>query len=206
MTSLRHRADRDAYASAHALLRVEVAAWAGVSPTEIDVTARCATCGGPHGPAEVRGPFPGPPPFVSMSRTNSWVLTAVGDVGPIGVDVEAVALAAFEGFASVALHPEEAASDPADRAVMWVRKEAALKATRYGLTVDPRTIRVSAADQAPEVIDWGELAPAEEPVELVDLSPDADHAGCVAWVGPKVAEPPTLREVELARFARTATG
>ena len=62
---------------------------------------------------------------------------------------------------------------------MWVRKESVLKATGHGLTIDPRSIRVSAPDRRPELLIW----PADEqeigPSQMFDLDVPEGYSAAV---------------------------
>ncbi len=124
-----------------------------------------------------------PVPFVSLSRAGDITVVAVSDVGPVGVDVEADGTAEFVGFDAVALHPAETV-DQGGRTVIWVRKEALLKATGHGLTVEPSRIRLSAPDAAPELIEWGGPggAPSAWLYDVVDVP---GHVVAVSVLGPQ---------------------
>ena len=72
---------------------------------------------------------------VSIARTLGRTAVAAGSTGPIGVDLESVDADRFSGVATVAQHAgEPEAATLADVAARWVRKEAVLKATGWGVT------------------------------------------------------------------------
>ena len=85
---------------------------------------------------------------VSLAHAGDRVLVAAARDWPVGVDVEPIEAVGFDGFAAVALTTGEARTIEAlagperlrARAAAWVRKEAWLKASGAGLTVDPRGI------------------------------------------------------------------
>ena len=115
---------------------------------------------------------------VSLSRTPGLVVAAVSTAGPVGVDVEEVGRAAFPGFDDVAAHPQEGSGDPT---VSWVRKEAVLKATGWGLAIDPRGVRL---DDGPRLLSWDERLPAPERCWLADLPVTDGYVAAVAVIGP----------------------
>ena len=139
--------DRDRYVVAHVGLRLMLADALGVAPAEVQIrSAPCARCGGLHGRPELPRSTG---LYFSMSRSRDFAAYAVA-AEPVGIDIEAVPSAAAADEMRMALHPtelQELDALPADerRWAMvrgWVRKEAALKATGHGLTVDPATVRV----------------------------------------------------------------
>ncbi|RKT77555.1 4'-phosphopantetheinyl transferase [Terracoccus luteus] len=143
---LRHPPTAASYATAHLLARDLVAGLTGIRPRDVRVARDCPDCAAPHGRPRL---FDHPGLHLSLSRTTSLVVVAATRRGPVGVDVERVDGVAFDGFAEVALHPDErhppdaGALGPAGRvadAVSWVRKEAALKSLGVGLRVDPASM------------------------------------------------------------------
>ena len=131
-------------------MRAEVARLDGCIKAVVVVGHRCTHCGSAeHGRPRVSLPDGHQPPHVSVSRTRGLTVVAVSDVGAVGVDVEPVGAASFDGFDAVALHPDERATDAVERTRLWVRKEAVLKATGDGLRADPRELRV---DPSPRVV------------------------------------------------------
>ncbi len=106
---------------------------------------------------------------VSLSRAGDHLLTAVGDGGPLGVDVESVAAVARHWDPRLVLAAGERADGPRERALAWVRKEAVAKARGVGLAEPLVDQRLAAFDGA--VVDvpapggfvaaWAELRSAE---------------------------------------------
>lgn len=152
----------------------------GVAPHAVRLGRFCPRCGSDsHGtPYALVGGRPGP--HISLARAGGVSLVAVGDA-PVGVDVEQVAATRFAGFPSVALHPAERADDPRERAVLWVRKEALLKAAGTGLATDPREVRVSAPDQCAAVVDW-----PHGPAWLTDLEAPDGLVAALAVLEPQL--------------------
>lgn len=125
------------------LLRAEVARLVGGDPRGVVLAHSCPRCGAAdHGRPLVVRPALQHPLHVSVGRAHGLTVVAVSDAGPVGVDVEPAAAAAFDGFDEVALHPDERADSAQERTRLWVRKEAVLKATGEGLRTDPRALRV----------------------------------------------------------------
>jgi 4'-phosphopantetheinyl transferase len=110
---------------------------------------------------------------VSLTATASVVAVAVSRAGPVGVDAEQVDRAAFAGFSSVALGPGEHTADAVAAARAWARKEAVLKATGYGLALDPREVDVSRS-----AVSW------PVPATVVDVPSPAGTACAAALLGP----------------------
>lgn len=152
-------ADRDAVASAVLLARQAVAEACAVDPGAVRVRRRCPRCGSTgHGAPWAERADDGPVPHLSMSRTSDLVVVALAD-GPVGIDVERVG-AADDRLADSALADDERpAAGPHGVLRTWVRKEAVLKAAGTGLSVDPRTLRVSDADGHPHVTPPADAAP-----------------------------------------------
>ena len=170
---LARTADRWAYVTAHALVRLLLAARTGVPAAELRFERTCRRCGSTHHGkprlADDLAGEAGPVPF-SLARAGDRIAVAVSDQPglEVGVDVERVP---DPGDAVLAAAPEvltttELATyrrlDGGWRghalAVWWARKEAVLKAVGHGLAVAPSTIAVTAPDEALAVIRWS--APA----------------------------------------------
>jgi 4'-phosphopantetheinyl transferase len=170
---------------AWALARRQVRDAAGIVLDErATVVRRCPRCGSTeHGKPELAAALAAGW-HVSVSSTDGRVAAALSDEGPVGVDVESVAAVARAAVVAVLLHPgerrvvEHSADDARDLAVLWVRKEAALKATGDGLALEPAGIRTSAPGDPPRVLAWpvGQVPD----LELRDLDAGPAHAACVA--------------------------
>ncbi|MCH8613490.1 4'-phosphopantetheinyl transferase family protein [Arsenicicoccus dermatophilus] len=175
--------DRARLVASHVLLRRALAVRCGVDAGEIVLERRCPTCGSDeHGRLEA----PDLGVHVSLGHAGDLVAVALSPDGPVGVDVEVESACDFEGFDEVSLHPQEQARLAAlpegertwARATWWVRKEATLKATGHGLTVDPASVRVTPPDEEPAVVGW-----PEEPrpvIHLEDLRVPDGHVAAVA--------------------------
>ncbi|WP_404381657.1 4'-phosphopantetheinyl transferase superfamily protein [Knoellia locipacati] len=175
------------FITAHALLRRLVADETGVDPRQLEFEKRCATCGTDrHGKPHVAGMRD---IHVSVSYGEHMAVAVVTNIGEVGVDVEDLESADFDGFASVTLDASEAAHlDGLDgdallgaRALLWARKEAILKATGHGLVVDPSQVVVSAPDAPAALVEWKarEHPPGPTQVGDIDLGRE-DHRAAVA--------------------------
>ena len=107
----------------------------GLAGAEATLSNPCARCGGPHGPVTLTGvPFVG-----TVSYAAGYAVVALADSGrfrAVGVD------AAIDSSASGA--PPDLAGVLPDGAGLrdWVRLEAAVKADRRGLMVDPGRVSI----------------------------------------------------------------
>ena len=142
--------------------------------TTLEIRRRCPRCGSTaHGQPFVTDDVV----HVSLSRAPGLALAAVSTAGPVGVDVEQAGRAAFPGFEDVALHPQEGSREPT---LTWVRKEALLKATGWGLAVDPRRVRLDGR----RVVSWEGHLPAPDRCRLEDLPLPGEYVGAVAVIRP----------------------
>ncbi|TFC72480.1 4'-phosphopantetheinyl transferase superfamily protein [Cryobacterium sp. TMS1-20-1] len=170
-----------------------------VELTEVTIAQRCERCGGAHGKPRVLRP---PGTFASLSRAASTVAVAVSLAGPIGVDIESVSAVGRAGFDDVAFNGPErlalravpmAARDRV-RATLWTAKEAVLKLSGAGLTVDPRELTVVYPKAAASVFvmepRWQLLSWPGASLDLADLHLAGFDAGpglvgTVAILGPE---------------------
>ena len=159
-------------AAGYRLVRAVLAEVLGLDLAQVRLDRTCATCGRPHGRIGVlddpslsvsvsragRPAGPGTPPRVGPPV----VAVAVTRIAPVGLDLVWEGEPAFDGFDDVARHPDDAGLDAA---VLWSRKEAALKAIGTGLTLDPTTF------PAPRPGVAARLGPDDSPVVVIDLDP-----------------------------------
>lgn len=181
----RHRRpqDRASRTAARALLRSAVGGRLGVAPSRVELTRDpCLRCGGPHG----RPVAPGSHLHLGVSHTDGLAAVVLSEAAPVGVDVEVVRplaggptaetamLAPAERHALLAL---EGAARLRAMLQTWVRKEATLKCTGHGLSVDPRQISVDPLAPGLQVCEGPE---GSGPVytRVVALMPS--HVGAVA--------------------------
>lgn len=182
---LTHAPTARAYLALHTLARQVVGSIIGDPAHVVRFDRTCPVCGGPHGRPTVVG-HPGL--HVSLTRTSALVGLAVTTLGAVGIDIEQVAAATFDGFDEVALHPgeREPGGFPTGRggranATAWVRKEAALKALGTGLRTDPATVRTPPTG-IPTVV-----VPGTDPLTVTDLvlrgAAARTHVAAVAVAG-----------------------
>ena len=117
---------------------------------QVETGRLCPECGSAgHGRPWARHPTG--PVQVSLSRSHPHLLTAVGTIGRVGVDVESVAAVDGRWDPALVLAPGERAAGAEARARLWVRKEAVLKA--YGVGLARPMERLVLADFPGEVTD-----------------------------------------------------
>lgn len=120
-----------AASSADEALARHVAEVTGVDASSIRVGRLCPRCGSDrHGRPWASGGVD-----VSLSRSHDLLVTAVSTGGPVGVDVESVDDVDARWDPALVLHPDERADTADERATVWCRKEAILKAAGTGLDV-----------------------------------------------------------------------
>lgn len=133
----------------------------------------------------------------NVSHSADLAVIAVSTRGPLGIDLESHhEVKSVLDLAFRYLHPDELrlvkSAPPAERSSVfltcWTRKEAVLKSTGVGLTVDLRTLNVGAEpDETPLRL------PGFPPLRVVSLTPSANFiAAC--------ATGPGVRRVELRRY------
>lgn len=146
---LRRQSDRDLFISARRLTR-EVLAGVTCQPADQLVFDRtCRHCGDPaHGKPTIAG---GGPHF-SLAHCRDLVVLAVDEAFPVGVDIEPAGQN-IDALSSLIRHPDDPESRGVDLLRMWVRKEASLKASGWGLGRDMTTFTASRPPDAAVVED-----------------------------------------------------
>jgi 4'-phosphopantetheinyl transferase len=161
-----------------------VAGYLGVRVDQVHVGRRCPQCAATdHGRPVVRT-VEGRRVHVTIARTLGRTAVAAGSTGPIGVDLECVDADRFSGVATVARHAGEPESPTlADVAVQWVRKEAVLKATGWGVTYGPDRVNVTPDRPSPFPVGVGS-GRREVQLWVTDLDVGPGYAAAVAVVSP----------------------
>lgn len=191
--------DRRRFVTAAWLLRTVVAAQLGTDPRAVAIHRRCPDCGGAHGRPRITGTAR--PLHVSVTHAGDRVAVAVC-AAEVGVDVEQISeaeisrssLAPGEWAALRALPPYRRR---AGFAAMWVRKEAALKATGHGLRVPPERVLVTGPQQPPELLAWPLDVPPRA-VTLHTLDPGEGYVGAVAVISE--GRPVNVSEYDVTRL------
>lgn len=125
------------FATRRAAMRVVLGHTLGREPRQLVFDRACRHCGGDHGKPRVDGGVD-----FSVSSSGQRVLMAITDGGAIGVDIEERTRDAADMAARV-LAPGERETVPTDHAIdRWCCKEALLKATGYGLAIEPSSIEL----------------------------------------------------------------
>lgn len=173
------------FVTAHAMLRVLVGQRIDLDPRRLTFIA-VGAFGKPelvHRPHRVH---------VNLASAGERVVCAVTESGPVGVDVESHSVIADANRSG---DLDRILLTPAERRVLtgrddhlqvgaltrwWVRKEAVLKASGEGLTVEPSTLQMSGPDEVPQLLGWqGRPVPA---LWMSDLDVGAGYEAAVAVV------------------------
>jgi 4'-phosphopantetheinyl transferase len=129
----------------------------------------------------------------NLSHTGDLTLYAVTRGQPVGVDVESVrpfpdALEIAERFLSPSEYSLLKALPESDREraflISWTRKEAYLKATGRGLSLDTKLFSISVFPDAPALIHSDETPVEQMEWTFADLPLGTGHIGSVACNGP----------------------
>ena len=171
------------FVTAHAMLRVLVGRQIDVDPRLLTFTPL-----GAYGKPElVYSPHR---LHVNLASAAERVVCAVTEHGPVGVDVESHSVIAdanrFGELDRILLTSAERRqlTETGDRVSSltrwWVRKEAVLKASGEGLTVEPTTLQMSAPHEVPRLLAWqGRPVPA---LWMSDLDVGAGYEAAVVVV------------------------
>lgn len=156
---LRDPMARGLYLSARAMARLVLGTMLGVPARHLVFRATCRQCGGPHGKPVLA--WPTAPVEISVSHSGTWCVVALARHVAVGVDVERIALRGGTLPLRALSPPERRAIeelDPRQRLAAfihyWTRKEALVKATGDGLTVDLVKITVSRPSSPPALVRW----------------------------------------------------
>jgi 4'-phosphopantetheinyl transferase len=199
-------ADQDRFTLGVVLTRTVLAAHLGAAPEQVKLDRSCPDCDRPHGrPRLVAGGVADGGVSFSLSHSGDLVGAAFALAPAVGLDVEQVAPQRADGLVDAVLSQRERAdherSDPARRGPAffryWVRKEAVLKATGEGLRVPLTEVRVSAADQAPRLVEWAGRPDAPARFALYDLDCGPGHAASLAVIDTR----PEVREYDAGALA-----
>ena len=188
--------------TAHALVRLVLAARTGAPAADLRFDRTCRRCGADHGKPELvdDGPAGSGTLAFNLAHAGDRVVVAVleGNGPEVGVDVEPIPGPADPVMASGGdgiLTPAELASfrrmpshrRPRALVAWWTRKEAVLKATGQGLSIAPSTFEVTAPDSPPVLM--------VRPGSSSDSGPD--DAGGTALREPRSGLPGDARSVSL---------
>ncbi|MFW6642006.1 4'-phosphopantetheinyl transferase family protein [Nocardiopsis algeriensis] len=199
--------DRDRHLLGRALARLVLAERAGCAPEEVSFSLRCRSCeekesagaertdGEPHGKPHPEGPARGWE--FSVSHSGEWVVLALAEGVPLGVDVERVSEGRdLEGLASYTLGGPELeawrALGPDERAGAffgyWSRKEALLKATGHGLSGGLSRVLVSPPHERASLLEWTGVG-APEAVSITDLDRGGEYRAALAALNDRPLRP-----------------
>lgn len=180
--------DRARFLAAHALVRIVAARHAGVAPRAIRYAA---------GAAHSKPRFAGRAAMleVSIAHSAERVVVAISRGVELGVDVERIGAASEEeSLVRSVLCADElgelsALAQPLRAWAFcryWTRKEAILKATGHGLSVEPMRIAVTAPTRRAALVSWDGPGRPTQAVHLYDLEVEEGYAASLATIGSPV--------------------
>lgn len=179
------RDDAARYIVGHARLRQRLGARLGVAPQDLQFTENI------HGKPMLDGLTCAP--HFNLSHSGDWVLIAIDEHDPVGIDVEAVRpnMSQIDDFRGVLAPEEQEWLDrmPADErarafARTWVRKEAYVKALGEGMSRELRSIAVVDGPHGHPVMLYDRNTSGNDPSwRLADLTIDDAHVACLAYHG-----------------------
>ncbi len=180
--------DRHRFLAGCAMARLFLCDRLGLDASAIVIDRTCPRCGADHGKPRLTGSAW----QYSISHSGDYVAVAFSDAAEVGLDVELDGVHRSRDVWQAVLSPAELRSLEAteeatrDHAFLryWTRKEAALKASGRGLTVEPWQLKVSGPEDAAMVTRWpAELATIPVP-SLCDLDFLPGHVATLAVLGP----------------------
>lgn len=161
--------DTARFVTGRAVAKLALADYLPQSPAEIRFDLYCANCdSGEHGKPVVDGVR------FSIAHSGAFVLVAVTESTPLGVDVEEInERTEVDSLADSVFSETERAefarlTETQRRAAFftyWARKEALVKSTGLGLSARLQSVSVSPPDAEPAVLSWD----GPERVQLFDL-------------------------------------
>jgi 4'-phosphopantetheinyl transferase len=184
LSEFRRPEDAERFEIGAVLLRAAVAdGRPDSSPETVHIDRACPECERQHGRPVVIDDR-NDDTYVSVSHSGDYVIVAVTDVAPIGVDVEQRSPAMLDAVREICT-PDEQFSTLDEAAALWVRKEAVLKATGEGFRRDPTTVRVGTSGTT-DFVGW--LDDDGPTCRLYDLTIDRDHHASLAVLAPTRVE------------------
>lgn len=149
----------------------------GVPPDGVPIRRHCMVCGSTgHGKPYVEGY----PVHFSCSSAGGFIGVSIGNV-PHGVDLVRISDVTPDASTAIAA-PDEHTKNPVELATIWARKEAVLKATGHGLSIDPVTIEVSAPDVPARLLTWPEIRRPWVSISDLDAHGLDGYVAALAWL------------------------
>lgn len=153
---VRHK-DRRRSLVSFAFLRLVLSQYLHINPADLEIARICDCCGKPHGKPQLKTH---PELQFSVSHSDDWVVIALTEGSPIGVDVEQIdpTKSYQELVPEVFTIEEQLKMDSLDLVgkpnvflTTWTRKEALLKAIGKGLEIPLRSFEVSGWGDEPKL-------------------------------------------------------
>lgn len=136
-----------------------VARMGDVDPDAVVISRLCGKCGSADHGRPYASSSMETSPHVSLSRAGGMVIAAACNAGPVGIDLE-----------------KEVAAGSGSSTTLWVHKEALLKATGLGLSINPHSIHL---DTSRKLVEWPTQIEDPGPWWLSDLDVPRGWLGAV---------------------------
>lgn len=183
---VRHK-DRRRSLVSFAFLRLVLSQYLDIDPADLEIARICDCCGKPHGKPRLKTH---PELQFSVSHSGDWVVIALTESSPIGVDIEQIdpskqyqelVREVFTIEEQMRLESLEIEGDIF--LTTWTRKEALVKAIGKGLEIPLRSFEVSGWGEEPKLVKGFHQEPWAEKLIWFQIDQNGSFIGTVVVLG-----------------------